>query len=374
MTKQTANVRIGIIMAGGFGERFWPLSRWDRPKQLLRLTNPDQSMLEEAVARIAPLISPEQTYVATGEHLVEPIRQAKVGVPDENVIAEPCKRNTSGALAYAAAHALAAHGGDGTRLTMAVTTADHRIGDAKRFRKTIGVAMDTAEQEQTLVTLGVTPSRPETGYGYIQAREEMRECSDLNNIQVCAVSAFHEKPRRERAEDFVASGRYFWNSGMFFWTIATFLKELDEVRPQLARATRDMAEAMRANNPNRVRKIFEKLEDISIDYALMERAKRVMVVRADFPWDDVGAWPALDRSHTPDAEGNILVGEPVVIESEDCIVYNEAGPDDMAVAVVGVEDLVVVVTRDAVLVVPKNRAQDTRHVVKELKRRNARQV
>lgn len=372
MTDRSSRTRVGIILAGGSGQRFWPLSRKDRPKQLLRLTHPSQTMLHEAVSRVAPIVSPSDCYVVTGEHLVGPIRQAGIGIPEQNVIAEPCKRNTSGALAYAAAFLLARYDDD---VTMAVVTADHLIGDVHRFQATVEAALEAAENHGALATMGVVPSRPETGYGYIQVPEDMEPLEKLTGeVPVYRVSAFHEKPNRERAEDFMNSGRYFWNSGMFFWKVSSFLRELDDERSELAQAVRDMADAFKEKDEKRVRAIFQELEDISIDYALMEHAHNVVVARADFPWDDVGAWPALDRTYRRDSDGNVIEGGAVVIDSHDCIIYNEAASGTMAVSVIGAEDLVVVVTRDAVLVVPKDRAQDVRYAVEELKKRDAPQI
>ena len=365
--------RAAVVMAGGSGERFWPLSRKERPKQLLKLTSRDHSMLEEAIARITPLVPADHVYVITGEHLVDPIRKAGIALPGENILAEPAKRNTSGALAYTAAALLARYGGDGSNISLAVTTADHDIREPEIFRRTVAAAMTAAERDPVLVTLGVVPTRPETGYGYIQVERDGTG-KLVNQVMISAVRAFHEKPSKERAEDFISEGNYYWNSGMFFWRISTFLAELDVVRPTLSRAVRDMADAMRANDNARVRTLFESLEDISIDYALMEHAKRVAMARAEFPWDDVGAWTALDRSYSKDDRGNVCVGDPVLVDTENCIVYNDAGPDAMSVSVVGAEDLIVVVTNDAVLVIPKDRAQDVRHAVQELKRRNAKQL
>ena len=366
--------RVGVVMAGGSGERFWPISRRQRPKQLLHLTQDQETMLGEAVSRVAPLIPPEDVYVVTGEHLVAAIREAGVGVPDENVIAEPCKRNTAGCLAYAAAHLLAKYGGDGDDLTMAVLTADHVIGDSEAFRATIRTAMDAAESEQALATVGMVPTRPETGYGYIQVDADADPLPQYaESVHVYPVAAFHEKPDAARAEAFVQSGRYFWNGGMFFWRLSVFLAALAEASPNIAAAIRVMTDAMRAGDDGRVRQAFEALDDISIDYALMERAHNVIVARADFDWDDVGSWPALDRTGVRDAAGNVAVGNPVVIDCRDSIIYNDAG-DAMAVSVVGMKDVAVIATRDAVLVIPKDRAQDVRLAVTELKRRNAPQV
>jgi len=370
--------RVGIIMAGGAGERFWPVSRRLRPKQLLNLTDSGKCMLAEAVDRLSPLISPTDIYIATGEHLVKPMREATLGIPDENIIAEPCKRNTSGCLAYATAHILAKYATDQAGpaseavqrgISVAVVTADHAIGDNEAFRKTVDMLLRAASEHGALCTIGVVPTRAETGFGYIQIPEKTMD------VPYYEVTAFHEKPSAERAEAFVASGRYLWNSGMFFWTIRDFLSELDRVRPQLKTATIAMAEAMRSDDVDRVRAIFEGLDDISIDCALMEHARKVLVAPADFSWDDVGMWSALDRSHRHDDHGNVIVGNPVVIDCSNCVIYEDrADGEHMAVGIVGMSDVVVVVTSDAVLVVPKDRAQDVRTVVEELKRRGARQI
>lgn len=367
--------RAGVIMAGGAGERFWPLSRRLRPKQLLALTHPKKSMLAQAVSRLAPVVDPKHIYVVTGEQLIDPIRRACVGVPDANVIAEPCKRNTSGALAYVVARILADYGEAARTIDMAVTTADHLITNSDRFAEVAEAALEAAVAHDALATIGIVPTRPETGYGYIQtAGRPLPLPSGRANVPVYEVRAFHEKPNREQAEDFIASGLYFWNSGMFFWQIGTFLNELEAAQPILAQATLDMAEAVSAGEAARMRAIFEGLEDISIDYALMEHAKHVVMAQANFYWDDVGSWPALERALPHDAAGNVTVGDPLLLNCEECIIYNEAGQETIAVSVIGMDEVVVVVTRDAVLVAPKDCAQDVRHAVEELKRRNARQV
>jgi len=364
--------RVAVIMAGGAGERFWPLSRQSRPKQLLRLANRDDTLLAQAVARLLPLIEAGDIYVATAEHLVDVIREAQVGVPDENVIAEPFKRNTSGCLAYATAHILAKYGsgvdGVGKELSMAVVTADHTVGDDEAFRATVAAILDAAETKQALATIGIVPTRPETGYGYIQLPE------NAGAIPICPVASFCEKPDEPRAKEFVASGRYLWNSGMFFWNVAVFMEELGQARPQLAQAILRMAEAMRLRDGEAVRRIFEGLDNISIDHALMEHARRVIVTRATFDWDDIGAWPALDRTHDHDENGNVILGDPVTVDCKNCIIYKDCGENspDITVAVLGTEDLVVVVSDNAVLVTRKDRAQDVRKIVEELKRRDAR--
>ncbi|MGI6458745.1 MAG: mannose-1-phosphate guanylyltransferase [Candidatus Hydrogenedentales bacterium] len=366
-------VRVAVIMAGGSGERFWPLSRRLRPKQLLGLTSATQTLLEEAVSRIAPVVTPQDVYIVTGHHLADPIRQAETGVPRENVIAEPSKRNTSGALAYAAARMLSRYNTSPENITMAVTTADHAIGNPPLFQETVAAALDLVERENALATLGIVPTRPETGYGYIQIAPGAEPLTD-GKIALYPVTAFHEKPQRETAEEFVASGHYFWNSGMFFWRLSSFLEELDRVRPTLSDAVRRMTEAMNADDDLKVGQIFDSLEDISIDFALMEHAQRVVVARAEFPWDDVGAWSTLDRTLAHDAQGNVSVGEPVLVDTENCIVYNELGSEKMAVGILGCTDMIVVATADGVLVAPKERAQDVRQIVAVLKDRGAEQI
>ena len=375
-------LRVAIVMAGGSGERFWPLSRSTRPKQLLRLTGTSKTMLEEAVLRLAPLIAPQHIYVATGEHLVEPIRAANVGVPPENVIAEPCKRNTAGCLAYATAHLLTKYrpqlppDAPETQkdLSMAIVTADHLIKGDEAFALAVSAAMDAAEAENALVTIGIPPARPETGYGYIQAPEQKKPLEPYGPPDIFPVTAFHEKPDTQTAEKFLASGRFYWNSGMFFWNGADFMREIEGAEPEYAAAIVKMALAMREGEQTRVREIFQALPPAPIDTVLMEKARKVLVVAAPFTWDDIGAWPALARTHRPDDARNLVIGESVAIDCADCIIYNESEPGSREVAVIGLNDVVVVACDDAVLVASKDRAQDVRDVVAELKKRGSTHV
>ncbi|MCL5269285.1 MAG: sugar phosphate nucleotidyltransferase [bacterium] len=378
---------IGVIMAGGSGERFWPLSRARRPKQLLRLASPNETMLEESIRRLGELIPPERILIATSRLLREPIRAAlgamreagggasKV-LPADNVIAEPCKRNTGGCLAYAAAQILARHPGrDPDTIAMAVVTADHHIDNPAAFRATMAAALDAARAGDALATIGVPPTRPETGYGYIEVAADAPTLPGAEDRPpVYPVARFREKPDRAAAEEYLRTGRFFWNSGMFFWTLGTFMRELEYAHAPLATATRGLAAALGAGDDARVEALFESLEDISIDYALMEKARRVVMARAAFGWDDIGAWDALDRGYPADAAGNVTSGDPVAIDTRRCIVINEAGAVRMAVATIGLEDMIVVATDDAVLVAPKSRAQDVKLAVKELRRRQAGQL
>lgn len=374
MSEPHANTRFGVILAGGAGERFWPLSRKDRPKQLLALAHPAESMLAQAVRRLSAVAPPERIYVITGAHLVGSIRAAGLGLPPGNIVAEPCKRNTAGALAWITAHILAEHPAlEPAQVSMAVTTADHRIGDDARFQQTLLAALDAAESQGALVVCGIAPGHPETGFGYIQAGDPVKTPGG-GATPVFSVQAFHEKPPIEKAEAFLAAGNYYWNSGMFFWTVGAFLEELDQARPALGAAIAAMSKALAANDADAASQRFEDLEDISIDYALMEQARHVLMVKGDFPWGDLGLWTSLEAVHETDPLGNCVVGDAVLHDTEGCIVYNDQSGGPRVIGVAGAEDLVIVATGDAVLVVPKARAQDVRHLVAELKRRHMPQV
>ncbi len=360
-------MKVIVIMAGGTGERFWPLSRIDRPKQLLTLSGSGQSLLAEAVARSASIVPRENIYIATSQHLQAAIRNAALGIPDENVIAEPCKRNTAGCLIFAAASILAHTKMSPEELTMGVLTADQRIPDTAPFVETVDSAMEAAEQTEGLVTIGIQPIRPETGYGYIEVPADA-----LRNGGLMPVLNFKEKPDAQTAAQYIASGRFFWNSGMFFWRLSSFQNEFGKANPVMAETLEDLTEALSANSPERAARIFDALPNISIDYALMEKAKNVYVIPGNFVWDDLGSWDSLDRTFPKDNAGNVSYGAPVLIDTQSSVVYNNSSK--MAVGVVGMKDVVVVVNEDAVLVIPKDRAQDVRKVVIALRDKGAPQL
>lgn len=366
-------MRIAIIMAGGSGERFWPLSRQKHPKQLLRLADPDLSLLQEAVHRLDGLVAAENIFVATARHLRDAIlEEGGLGIPAENVIAEPCKRNTTGCLCYAAATIANRYADTAPEnLALAILTADHSIDDSSAFRRCADTAFTAAVNQQALVTIGIPPTRAETGYGHIEF--DPASIAESADIPVHRVIQFLEKPNAELAERFFRSGNFLWNSGMFFWTLASFNRELRAAQPAMAQVTEEMTAAMACGDEGGVDDLFASLESISIDYALMEKASTVLVVPAIFPWDDVGAWDALERTMPVDVAGNVVDGDSVVIDCSGSVVYN-AARKPIAVAAVGVKDLVIVVSDDAVLVVPKTRVQDVKQAVQELKDRGATQV
>ncbi|MBI5153912.1 mannose-1-phosphate guanylyltransferase [Candidatus Poribacteria bacterium] len=355
-------------MAGGSGERFWPLSRAARPKQLLHLASETETLLQEAVSRIVPLIPAERVFVATSLGLRDVIREGDSRVPAENVLAEPCKRNTAGCLIWAAASLLARFGSE-VDPVMAVLTADHQIGDHARFRATVDAALRAAETSGALVTIGMKPQRPETGYGYIEMAPDTK-----GELEPVRVRRFREKPSLETAQQFAASPLFLWNSGMFFWRVSSFLAQLESARPEMAAGAARIAEALRRGDECEATRHFEGLESISIDYALLERATEVLVIPGAFHWEDVGSWDALDRTRPHDADGNVAIGDTLLLGTRDCIVVNDAPAGSNAVAVVGMKDTLVVVSGDSVLVASKHSAQDIRRVVEELRARGARQV
>ena len=353
-----------VIMAGGSGERFWPLSRAKRPKQLLALTS-QRMMIEEAIDRVAPIIPLERVLIITSSVLQQPIIDALPQLPPENVIAEPAKRNTAPCLALACSVIEAREGGDAL---MAVLTADHFIGDVEAFRHDVQVALTYAQENDALLTLGIPPTRPETGYGYI------RMTSAAAPSTVASVAEFKEKPSIDVAMQYLRSGEYVWNSGMFFWrthalstTMQSVLPEVGSSIPGMTAALRDATrDATRDAARDELDALFVQLPDISIDYGVMERASNVFVVPASFPWDDVGSWDSLDRMQERDAQGNVLQGASTVVDTNNSVIVN-AHDGSHIVTGVGLDDIVVVVTNDATMVCAKERAQDVKLIVKTLR-------
>ena len=346
-------------MAGGSGERFWPLSTAQRPKQLLKLTSPDETMLQEAVNRIAPLVGPENVVASVSSTIEGPVRDAAV-VADENVWAEPMKRNTLGALCWAAAQLLAR---EQMETTVAVLTADHQILEPDTFRTTVGAAMDLAEQTESLVVIGIRPDRPETGYGYIEADLAVVTKTAAGREAFRSLS-FREKPDAATAASFIQQGNFLWNAGMFFYTLPTFLRELEQAQPTVRALVDKIASALSSGDKWAAENAFAEIPSISIDFALAEKAKQVMVVPSDFPWDDVGSWDSLARTLPTDADGNVSQGDSVIIDTRGSIVVNDS--QTIKVGVLGVEDVIVVVTDGAVLVTTKDQAQRVKEITAKM--------
>lgn len=370
-----ASTRIAVIMAGGMGERFWPISRPDRPKQLLPLASGGRTLLADTVRRLYGLVRDEHMLVITGRGLRKPIIASDMPVIAEQVIAEPARRNTLGAVAWAVAWVLGRLGVPADEAVLAIIPADQHVGDLDAFDEDVKLALAAAEQNDALVTIGIPPTRPETGYGYIELAPQGLRLADGSGGggKLRTVARFYEKPNFKTAVEFLRTGRHLWNAGMFFWRISVFFAELERVAPPIAATIRNIAEALAQGDDREAERRFTELPTISIDYALMERAERVLVVRAGFPWDDLGAWDAWQRVQTGDEAGNVTHGEAVLFDCRECAVYNELG-ESLPVAVVGLDGIVVAVGSEGILVAPLSRAQEVREVAVEMRRRAGRQT
>ncbi len=367
--------RTAVIMAGGSGERFWPLSRMKKPKQLLNLNSDSMTMIEESIDRISPLIPPEDIFIITGPVLLEPMRNALPMLPPENIVAEPAKRNTAPCLALAAAYISARYEGKGIsaeEISMAVLTADQRIMPKEAFIRTVESALSYVENTPSLGTIGIMPARPETGYGYI----EVESSFDPSNtgIQIKPVLAFREKPDIAAAMKFISSGNHLWNSGMFFWRVDRFIAGMAACLPEVGGRIADMQAALAGQTgtplndlPWKVAEIFSAFPSISIDYGLMERADNVVVARALFTWDDIGSWDSLERVNGKDKNDNIITGDVSLVDVSNSIIVNSSSDKKIIVAAIGLSDMVIVTTDDAVLICPKGRVQEVKKCVEQIR-------
>ena len=353
----------GVIMAGGRGTRFWPLSTTRRPKQLLRIVG-ERTMIQETAARLAPLIPAERLWVVTGAEQAAEVARQLPALELARLLVEPVGRNTAPAIGLAARH-LAARDPEAV---MAVLPADHAIADPAAFRDALSAAAAAARAHPVLVTLGVTPTRPETGYGYVERGEE---AGSFGGRPLYRVAAFHEKPDRATAERYVAGGRCDWNAGIFVWRASVILDEIAAHLPELAHELAALApRAIGAGAASPLAAAYDRIQGISIDYGVLERSARIWVLPVDCGWNDVGSWSALYDVRPADAAGNVLGGEAVAIDAAGSLVESE-GP---LVALVGVRDVVVIAAPGAVLVCARERAQDVLKVVEELERRGRRDL
>jgi mannose-1-phosphate guanylyltransferase len=347
-----------LIIAGGGGTRFWPRSRLKRPKQFLRLAG-DRTLLQQAFDRIEGDVRPENTWVITAAmHTGEVIKQLEPVLAD-HVVGEPMGRDTAACIGLGAA--LIAR--QDPSATMLVMPADHVIEPVQEFRRAAHVAEQMADEHpQALITFGIPPTYPATGYGYIHRGPVV---THRQGISVYRVQAFREKPTSDSAERYLASGEYFWNSGIFVWKAGTILSALAERQPKIHAAILRVAEAWSTpERENTLRKEYEALERISIDYAVMEHAKEVLVVQAPFRWDDVGSWLALERMHPQDADGNTVLASHCGLRTKHCLIAAEEGH---LIATVGVENLLIVHDGNATLVADRREEAAVKQLVELLK-------
>jgi mannose-1-phosphate guanylyltransferase len=340
-----------VIMAGGRGERFWPLSTEERPKPFVPLTGPS-TLLQETVARIRPLIPLERIFIAIGEKHRNIALSQVPEIPPANFIVEPIGRDTAGCLGLSAIH-IARRDPEAIMLAL---PADHFIADPAQFRQTVRTGIENLEGSAGIV-FGIRPDRPETGYGYVLAEKPAVRAA------AWPVVRFVEKPDAATAAEYVRSGRYFWNSGMFLWRTSTLLALFEKHMPAVSQALNELRPLLaREDARGEAARIFSSLPRISIDYGILEKTSGLRLVPAGYHWDDIGNWASLARAVPADSSGNIARGMAVPVQSTNCIVFSEDG----AVAVFGVSDLAVVQARGRVLVCKRDRAADLKTLLSSL--------
>jgi len=351
-----------VILAGGRGTRFWPRSRTRTPKQLLSIVG-KETMLEQTVARLRPLIPPERTWAVTNAEQAAEVKKQVPAAARRRVLIEPMGRNTAAAIALAALHVRHAARGDAL---LAVLPADHYIANPERYRVVVRAALDMAAEKGRMVVLGIPPTRPDTGFGYI---ERMRDALDSRGFPVYGVRRFTEKPALAVAKEYAGSGLYHWNAGMFFWRASTFLENLRGYLPKTHAALESLAASIgKSSYEKNLRAIYLTLENISVDYAILEPATReqgaprVFVIPAEIGWSDIGSWTAVYELLAKQPGQNILAGPGLPLDASGNFLWSPS----KFVAAIGVHDLVVVDTADALLICPRDRTQDVGKIVKKL--------
>jgi mannose-1-phosphate guanylyltransferase len=365
-TKTNPKDRFVIIMAGGKGERFWPLSREKTPKQLLTLLGKG-SFLQQAVNRVLPLVPLKNILIITNEVQAPTVRQQIPKLPRENVVAEPVGRDTCAAVTLGAALV----GSRSTTGVMAVLPADHVISEEKKFQQVLADAFDLATRGQAIITIGIKPTKPETGYGYIRVGETLPPPAGVKSYktQFHRAEQFVEKPHYDRALEYLNSGQYRWNAGMFIWSFVTVTEGLQKHEPEMYAACQRWFKA--ASNPAKLKKVLAReypvIKKVSIDYALMEHAQNVVVADGAFEWDDLGSWTALGRHLKADPEGNTAVGDFIHVDAARNIIFDARSKGRRTpIAVVGLRDSILVQTDDATLLAYKPQAQKVKELVKKL--------
>ncbi|MGD9872733.1 MAG: mannose-1-phosphate guanylyltransferase [Kiritimatiellia bacterium] len=346
-----------VILAGGKGERFWPLSTSRVPKQFLSLVG-DKPLLEQAIDRLEGLIDPANIYVITNADLIGPAQESAPILPKENIIGEPVGRDTAAAIALGAALIKKRD----PAAAFAVLTADHVMGNLDVYRQTLADAFTLALEEDVLVTIGIKPTEPSTAYGYIEAVDEYRKTSA--GTAFLEAVRFVEKPDAVTAAEYVSSGEFAWNSGMFIWSVKAIEKALRIHRPPLYKMMQDLAPVIGTPKfKDAFATAYNALEKISIDYAVMEKADNVIMAVGAFAWDDVGSWPALENHFPKDPDGNTVIGKMESVGAKNSIVFSR----ERLTALVGVENLIVVQAEGVTLICARDKAQDIKKLVQHLK-------
>lgn len=346
-----------VIMAGGKGERFWPRSRKSLPKQFLSLTDDGKTMIQLTVERLKSLVEIEDVYIVTNKDYKSLVLDQIQGIPEENILLEPIAKNTAPCIGLAAMHIKKKY----EDAVMLVLPSDHLIKYNEIYLDTLKEAIEVAKDDSNLITIGITPSYPETGYGYINfGRDE----GDIKRNNVYRVKRFVEKPNLETAKEYLASGRYLWNSGMFVWKSSTIIDNFREFMPDIFEGLNKIYETIGTSEEELIlEREFSKFQGESIDYGIMERAKNIYTIPGSFGWDDVGSWLSLGRINKTNDDGNVIKGNVITINSKNSIIQAQ----EKLVATIGIEDLIVVDTDDALLITNKDNTQDVKKVIENLK-------
>ena len=343
-----------LIMAGGRGERFWPKSRKNMPKQFLSLTDDGKTMIQLTVERIASVVDMEDIYIATNKDYKELVRSQLPGIPEENILCEPVGRNTAPCIGLGAVHMAKKY----DDAIMLVLPSDHLIKFNKMFLSVLKDSCDVAEKDRNLVTIGITPTYAETGYGYIKFDSHVMEG------RAYKVDRFVEKPSLEVAKEYLETEEYLWNSGMFVWKLSSILYNLERFMPEtFAGLKRIQASIGTPEEEDVLRKEFAQFQSQSIDYGIMEKAENIYTVPGTFGWDDVGSWLAVERIRKSNEMGNVVSGNIITVGTHNCIIQGEK----KLIATVGLEDLVIVDTEDATLICAKDSTADIKKVLENLK-------
>ncbi|MDT3428100.1 mannose-1-phosphate guanylyltransferase [Paenibacillus forsythiae] len=345
-----------VIMAGGKGERFWPKSRTNLPKQFLNISG-NKSMIQQSIARLEKMMDISQIFVVTNELYAELIKAQIPHLPPENIIIEPIGRNTAPCIGLASI-LIEERFPDST---MIVIPSDHIIENEEGFIKILKTAVEVAQENSNLVTLGIQPTYPETGYGYIESTNQVQQ---INELDVHKVNKFVEKPDLETAQSYLESGNFFWNSGIFVWKTGTIRSYIKSLMPEM----HDILETMKAvldseDRDSAIRAEFIKMPDQSIDYGIMEKVDNIYVIPCVFGWDDVGSWTALERISDLDDNGNVIKGNILNLDTKRCIIESNG----KLIATLGIEDLIIVDTEDVTLICTKDKAQEVKLLLKELR-------
>lgn len=343
-----------LIMAGGKGERFWPRSRVNLPKQFLSLTDDGKTMIQLTVERISPIVDIEDVYIATNKNYKELVMEQLPGIPEQNILCEPIGRNTAPCIGLGAVHVASKY----DDAVMIVLPSDHLIKNNEIFIDTFKEACDVATKGANLVTVGITPNYPETGYGYVKYDEAKKD----GNARV--VEKFVEKPDLETAKSYLADGLYLWNSGMFTWKISTILDCFKKYMPSTYEGLLKIKASIGTADEDAVLQAeFPNLESQSVDYGIMEKAENIYILPGNFGWDDVGSWLAVGRIKKNDDNNNVINGNVVAVNTKDCVI--EGG--DKLIATVGLRDIIVVDTDDAILISTKENAGEIKQVLGRLR-------